>query len=113
GARAAPAARPRPGLVGAVEALEDALGILRGQPRARVLDLDHGRAVVAADPHAHGRTARRVRADVAEQVVDDLAQALPVAEHGRWRSLQVDRPVGLDGERRLDRFADDAVELHR
>ena len=88
------AARARARLVGAVEALEDALGVLRGEAGAGVLDLDHGGAVSRSSRTRHRRLGRSVRAHVAEQVVDDLAQAVAVAEHRRPLDASLDGPLG-------------------
>ena len=52
-------------------------------------------------------------ADVAEEVVDDLAQALSVAQDDEPARAEVDRPLRLHRLRRLDRLGEDLVELHR
>ena len=111
---------PGPGLVRAVEALEDPIGLLRGQPRAVVghlhldrrppaggarhpgaggarLALRRGRSgtlpVRGARPYSHldGRAVRGVDQRVAHQVADDLTQPYVVAEHDG-------SGTGLDGQ---------------
>ena len=107
------AARARARRVGAVEALEDALGLLGGpgpgprrRPRARASSVEPRAAPSTGVP------GRRVRADVREQVVDKLPQPLAVAEddaparsRGRDRPRRVDRARGVDGLARRPRRA--------
>src|SRR5205823_4683628 len=74
-----PAARPRSRRIGAVEALEDPLELIRGQARPVVLHLDHCAIALPPDANARGCTRLRVRANVREEVVDDLPQPVAVA----------------------------------
>src|SRR4029079_17180554 len=105
------AARPRAGRVGAVEALEEMLEVLLVEPRPRVGGRGLGATVPACDRDGSGRARWRVGADVREEVVDDLAQPNTVAEHGRGLGVELDRAIGVDGLRRLDRLAHHLVQL--
>ncbi len=107
------AARTRPRRVGSVEALERVRDLLRIDPRAGVRDLERGDPVPAAQVDAHGRSVRRVRANVGEQIVDDLPQPVAVAEHDGGVDVGLDRPLGIDGLRSLDGFGDDLVQRDR
>src|SRR5918993_1282219 len=101
------AGRPGARLVGPVEALEHPLGLLGGEPRAVVDDLDGGarRSVEGRghDPDLDRAAGRGVGEGVVDQVGQHLAQPLVVAEHDQGAPAvevaqdQLDRAVGGDG----------------
>src|SRR5689334_13287512 len=66
--------RAVPARPAAVEAVEDAGELSRGHPRAVVADLDGDAAVAPGGGEGSRGVARRVRADVGEQVVDGPAE---------------------------------------
>ena len=106
------ALRARARRLAAVEALEDALGLLVGESRTLVCHLDHGAPVVARDSHLRRGRGRRVRAHVCEQVVDHLAQALGVAlDDDRLRRLELEEPVRLQHPCDVDGLARDLRQV--
>ena len=52
-----------------------------------------------------------MRADVREQVVDDLPETVAVAEDRDRLVGEVERPVGIEGSRHVDRIPHERVEL--
>jgi len=109
---AAELARPR--ALGPVEALEDPLGVLRGDARAVVLDLENGVVPIGVDAHADRRAGGRVHPCVRQQVVGELPQTPLVAEHRHGVArLEVDRAVGLGRAGTVDRGARDGGEVDR
>ena len=76
----APAARSGTRRVDPVEALEDPLGLLRGEARAGVGDLDHGLVRLAGAAAASPASRRGVGQRVGHQVADHLAQPRLVAD---------------------------------
>ena len=97
--------RARPRRISAVEPLEDvrepASGASPGPESATTISaLPFRRRPIT--PHRSRR--RRVRADVREQVVDDLAQPVAVADHDCLLGVELDRPLRLDGACRVDRL---------
>ena len=105
-----PAAAPGagPGRVGPVEALEDAPGVLVAHAGAAVPHLDLRLVPDLVDVHRGGRPRRRVRSDIGQQIVQDLAQAVLVADdfdrsgrrelHGPIGSDRGGGPYGLGGQ---------------
>ena len=103
----------RASLVGAVEALEDALLVALGDPDAAVGDRDLHDAVDDLDAHADVRALRRVGDRVREQVADGLAEHLGIAAHVQAALAAADDldagRARLDGMR-LDRGRHDLVD---
>ena len=103
-----------PGRVGPVEALEDALRVLVGHARAGVAHLDLGLVADLVDVHRGGRPRRRVRPDVGQQVVEDLAQAVLVAGHlDRAGRRELHGPLGPHGGSGADGVGRQRHQLHR
>ena len=95
--QAAASAGPRPRRIGAEEALEHPLGVVRREARAAVGHLHHGLLALGAHANSHGGAPRRVGPRVAQQVAHHLAQADVVPlHHDRSPLVEVDGPVGLD-----------------
>ena len=107
------AARARPRGVDAVEALEDPRGVLLREAGPVVGEREPRLAVRGAQLDDDRRARGRVRADVREEVVDDLAQAAGVARDRRGFERDLDRTLRLDGARRVDRLRDDRREVNR
>ena len=100
-------------MIGAIEALEDVLALFGRQSGTRVGDVDLRHTVDDAESYPNRSCSRCVGAHVREEVVDDLAQPVAVAEHDQRLEGRVDPPPGIEGLRCLDCFGDDLVQLHR
>ena len=112
--------RPRPlpplvrvrGRVDPVEALEDPAGLFVGHAGPRVAHLDLGLVADLVHPHRGRGPRRRVGPHVGQEVVEDLAQPVPVAGHlHRVRGPEPHRPLGPDGGRSPDRIGGQGHEL--
>ena len=98
-AEAGAAARPGPADVGAVEAVEDALALLRLDARAVVVDVDPQLAAQRGRGDGDGALGPGVAAGVLDQVADDPAEHLRVGlDPSRRRGTERRAP-----RRRLDR----------
>src|SRR5512133_38366 len=107
-AKAGAAVGGRAGRVGPVEALEHPLGLLGGEPGPVVDDLDGGPGPAVqgreADPDLDRAAGRGVGEGVVDQVGQDLAQPLVVAQHDQGALLvavvaaedELDAAVGGD-----------------
>jgi hypothetical protein len=82
----------------AVEAVEGARRVLRGHAGAFVADLEHRAAAVGVQPDRGGGARRGVRADVAEQVREHLADPRLIRrDHQARRDLRRHRAVRFHG----------------
>jgi hypothetical protein len=103
------AVRGRAGLVGAVEALEHALGLRRRDARAAIEDLEPRVAVPPGGADEHARAGRRVADRVRDEVAEHLLQAMLVGvENERRLDGRLERDLAVLGAR--PPLADDAVE---
>ena len=107
------AARARTRRVGAVEALEDVRHLIRAHSGTGVGDDDRCTPVRPAQRDVRRCARRRMGANVRQQVVDDLAQPVAIAEHHGGFELDLDRPLRLDQVRGLDGLRHDVGELDR
>ena len=110
---APPVARDR-GRVGPVEPLEHVLGGPRIQSGTVVTNGDDGPITIRPELDVRSRAARGVCANVAEEVVDDLAEAGRVAAHRHdVGDAEVGRVIGRDRPGRPDRFDDERSQIDR
>src|SRR6266511_5169896 len=114
----------RAGRIGPVEALEDPLGLLPGEPSTVVDDLDGGAAgavaAAGAGPQLDRAAGGRVGERVAHQVGDDLAQPVLVPEDDERATavavgaeLELDAPVRGDGAGVVDRLGGQRQQVDR
>ncbi len=99
----------------AVEALEHAVGHLRGHPLAVVLDPEQGSTVLGADGHHDARLRTGVSECVGEQVRQYLAEPVGVAVDD-WRTrpedAQIDRTVRCHGPCVMDGVGRQLEQVH-
>ena len=87
------------GFVSAVKALEDVRDFLRGNSHAGVGNLEHSGAVFGAGADADFAVRLVIVNGVGDEVGDDLAEVVGVAESFSGREIAVDLESALPGER--------------
>src|SRR5919198_549125 len=107
------AARARPRGIGAVEAFENPLENVGAHAGAFVRDPDHCVRVLVCYRNLYRRVRGRMRTCVAQEVVDDLPEALAIAEHHHRLGFEPDPPRWINRLRGLDSFRHDLVHSHR